>query len=184
MYTLYSYLEKHLDFWEWVPWVIRRTCGVTGREESWAWLHSSGWISYFCCELGSITHSQLSSFNHGYVWFMLSNQIFTPQPIQSHTNQIISRCMLCVHCEGCYGCLFLLNLLTRPRPQTLEEPGARRGVSGERGEQSFTPHHVRNHQDDSRLWPPLCPLPPATCLNPLHTEGFSKKRCKLETLSR
>ena len=54
--------------------------------------------------------------------FDLCSQIkYLPQPIQSHTNQIISRCMLCVHCEGCYGCLFLLNLLTRPRPRTLEE---------------------------------------------------------------
>ena len=34
--------------------------------------------------------------------------------------------MLCVLCSGCYGCLFLLNLLTQPRPQSLEEPGVKR----------------------------------------------------------
>ena len=59
--------------------------------------------------------------------FDLCSQIkYLPQPIQSHTTQIISRCMLCMRCSGCYGCLFLLNLLTRPRPQSLEEPGVKR----------------------------------------------------------
>ena len=59
-----------------------------------------------------------------------------------------------------------LNLLTQPRPQTLEEAW-RESWGSWSEERSFTPHRVRI-QDDSWLWPPLCRLPLATCLNRPH----------------
>ena len=71
---------------------------------------------------------------------------------------------MCALCSGC-GCWFVLNLLTQPRPWILEE--AWRESWGSWSEESFTPHRVRI-QDDSLLWPPLCRLPLATCLNRPH----------------
>ena len=97
--------------------------------------------------------------------FDLCSQIkYLPQPIQSHTNQIISRIVSCVRTLLRMFWMFIpLNLLTQPRPQTLEEAW-RESWGSWSEESSFTPHGVRI-QDDSWLWPPLCWLPLATCLN-------------------
>ena len=98
---------------------------------------------------------------------MLSNQIFTPAYSESHKSNNITYSELCAHSAQDVLNVYSIEFVkTQPRPQTLEEAW-RESWGSWSEESSFTPHGVRI-QDDSLLWPPLCWLPLATCLNRPH----------------
>ena len=146
-----------------------------------------GWISYFCYELGSITHSQLSSFNHGYVWFMLSNQIFTPAYSESHKSNNITLYALC----ALWGMLWMFIPIefVNPAPPSDSWGSLEWSVSvwGVKRRADWEVHslHTSPCQDPgwlSCLTSIVSTSSTATCLNP--PQEAAKKRCKLWTLSR